>query len=203
MSQNAKHWQVGCGLLPLSRTRNQLSLACGSINTMKRSWDQYAHRLCAGAGYEYRLSFSTMGRFSLRSYRESVPHENGVICIFIELLHLMPISLDLWTVWYLNSSGASQPPVWVTCKYNKNNAARDLVNHIYTMTGFGPTRSGERLPVGGTIKTTSRGFRSAADTAWQKLKKLIWQTDYDANISLWRWRSTWSGGRLHKASDLF
>lgn len=36
-----------------------------------------------------------MGRFSLRSYRESVPHENGVICIFIELLHLMPISLDL------------------------------------------------------------------------------------------------------------
>ena len=121
---------------------------------MNRSWDQYAHRLCAG--YEYRLSFSTMDRFSLRSYRGSVPHENGVICIFIELLHLMPISLDLWTVWYLNSSGASQPPVWVTCKYNKNNAACDLVNHIYTMTGFGPTRSGERLPVGGRKKKKKR-----------------------------------------------
>ena len=170
---------------------------------MKCSWDQYAHRLCAGAGYEYRLSFSTMGRFSLRSYRESVPHEDGVICIFIELFHLMPISLDLWTVWYLNSSGASQPPVWVTCKYNKNNAARDLVNHIYTMTGFGPTWSGERLPVGRKKKIIELRVQTCCWHGMTKIEKLIWQTDYDANISLWRWRSMWSRGRLGRTEAPF
>lgn len=73
--------------------------------------------------------FSTMERYSHCFYRDSVPHENDVICIFIEPLHLMPISLDLVTVWYLNSSRASYLPVWVTCKY-KNNADQDLVNHI-------------------------------------------------------------------------
>lgn len=39
---------------------------------------------------------STMGRFSHCSYHETVPRENGVICIFIELL--MPLSLNLVTV---------------------------------------------------------------------------------------------------------
>lgn len=41
--------------------------------------------------------FSTMGRVRLGSH-DSLPQEDGAICIFIELLHLMPISLDLVTV---------------------------------------------------------------------------------------------------------
>lgn len=44
--------------------------------------------------------FFHSGKFSLcfLSSIKSVPHENGMICIFIEPLHLMPISLDLVTV---------------------------------------------------------------------------------------------------------
>lgn len=70
-----------------------------------------------------------MERYSHCFYHDSVPHESDVICIFIEPLHLTPVSLNLVTVWYLNSSRASHPPVWVTCKYT-NNADQDWVNHI-------------------------------------------------------------------------
>lgn len=57
------------------------------------------------------ISNSVACGLSLSSHHKSAPHHDGLICIFIELLHLMPISLDLVTVRYLDSPRASQPPV--------------------------------------------------------------------------------------------
>lgn len=89
-----------------------LSEQCPSLSPEEPQWGSFS--LFSPNGY---------------SYHESGPHENAAICIFIELVHLMPILLDLLTVWYLNSSRASQPPVWVTCKYKIIHKSRHYKSH--------------------------------------------------------------------------
>lgn len=64
-----------------------------------------------------------------------LPQEDGSIYILIEHLHLMPISLDLATPRYLHSFGASQSPVWVTCKWGEKKKTAGLLITCCTVVG--------------------------------------------------------------------
>lgn len=105
----------------------------------------------------------------------------GWIHLHIHYLHLMPILLDLVTVWYLDCFRASQSPVWVTCKCKKT---MQLMIWIITFCNHSWPRTGLVWKEGCSVRVKTCCWHSMTE-----FEKLIWQINYDANIHLYRWRS--------------
>lgn len=168
-------WPCGLAFKAVLRSRHLSSLPCVDVTTLLEL--ELIHKdPCLTPNFILQQLFFSSFFFSLDSavhgcmslgnhfYHDSVPHENDVICIFIELLHLMPILLDLVTQRYLTGSGARQPPVWVTCKY-KSKADCYFLNHILYHDWLGLQRW--------YYSRWSWKLKPAADTAWQHLKNLF------------------------------
>lgn len=169
-------WPCGLAFKAVLRSRHLSSLPCVDVTVLSGlevlHYDPCLSLALVPQQQRILLPFRTTSRVFFTTGKCSLCFLSQVTssCEWFDLhilgpIHLMPVSLDLVMVWYLDSSRASQPPVWMTCKYKVIHITIWLITFC-TMTG---------LDWPGLESKTKLGVQTYYWHSMTKIEKLIWQ----------------------------